>query len=55
MQIYIIDYKTESGRCDFQTVLANDPEQAVSIFRSAGRSWMGTDFAAVEITAVSER
>ena len=55
MKTYIIDYKTEAGRSDFQSVKATSPEQAVSIFRSAGRSWTGTDFATVEITAVTER
>lgn len=55
MKTYIIDYKTESGRCDFQSVEANDLERAIEIFRKAGKSWLGTDFATVEITAVAER
>lgn len=55
MNTYIIDYKTETGRSDFQCVEADTPEQAERIFRGAGRSWTGTNFATVEITAITKR
>lgn len=55
MTTYIIDYKTETGRNDFQCVHADTAEQAEQIFRSAGISWRGTNFATVEITAITER
>lgn len=55
MSTYIIDYKTETGRSDFQSVHADTAEQAVNIFRSAGISWLGTNFATVEITGVAVR
>lgn len=55
MKTYIIDFITESGHKDYRCVDAASPEEAVAIFRSAGRSWLGVDFATVEITAVTER
>lgn len=55
MKTYIIDYKTETGRSNFQCVEATSPDHAVKIFRNAGTSWLGTNFATVEITAISER
>lgn len=55
MRTYIIDYKTETGRNDFQCVEARDEAHAVEIFRNAGTSWLGTNFATVEVTAVSAR
>lgn len=52
MKTYIINFIDESGSKDYRCVDAATPEEAVNVFRNAGRSWLGVDFATVAITSV---